>query len=242
METGILEYSVNGKSDRIINGRVFLKELLRANTIVAGSGMARRECYERIGYFPLDMPWAHDWYLWCAFALVSDVCYFAEPMVCYREHNLSITKLLMREKAEDCAAAMVAMPWMVKRKAAELGCRTVVKRCLDAAAGEYVKCITSPRYQTVKMTLAQFADSLSRNASSEAERNWVDARVYAGIGDQYYWAGKARWAKRFYLAGLQKDPWMLRALTKWLLLLLGNLGDEFRKSIRFFRGIKIFSR
>src|SRR5215469_1008235 len=104
MEIGVLDYSVHGKRDRIVNGRVFLKELLRTGTILAASGMARRECYERISYFPLDMPWAHDWYLWCVFALLFDVGYFAEPMVCYRAHDSSITKTLMRENAEDCAA------------------------------------------------------------------------------------------------------------------------------------------
>jgi glycosyltransferase involved in cell wall biosynthesis len=83
--------SVHGNCDRIIDGHVLLNKLLNENTIVAASAMARRECYERISFFPLNMPWAGDWYLWCVFALYFDVGYFAEPMVCYREHDLSMT-------------------------------------------------------------------------------------------------------------------------------------------------------
>jgi hypothetical protein len=190
----------------------------------------------------LNMPWAHDWYLWCVFALVFDVGYFAEPMVCYREHDLSISKSLMRENVENCAAESAAVPWMVRQKADELGCRTVLKTCLNAAAVGYVRSKTVSRYGTTKMTLAQFEESLCRNTPSEAERNWVRARVYAGIGDQFYWAGNPGLARRFYLDGLQKDPWMLQALAKWVLLLLGNVGDDFRRNIRLFRENRILSR
>ena len=36
--------SIHGKRDRIIKGYVLLKELVRGNTIVAASGLVRREC------------------------------------------------------------------------------------------------------------------------------------------------------------------------------------------------------
>jgi glycosyltransferase involved in cell wall biosynthesis len=58
LETGMLEWAINWSDDRIIAGHVLLKELLCGNKIVAASGMARRECYERISFFPLNMPWA----------------------------------------------------------------------------------------------------------------------------------------------------------------------------------------
>src|SRR5688572_8994109 len=79
-ETGILKYSACSDRNRIFTGREFLRKQLRQNMVLAASGLVRRECYEQLGGFPLDMPWAGDWYLWCLFALYYDVAYFAEAM------------------------------------------------------------------------------------------------------------------------------------------------------------------
>jgi len=85
------------------------------------------------------------------------------------------------------------------------------------------------------MTLEQFEESLCRNTANETERNWVRARVYAGIGDRYYSQGEFPLAKQFYLAGLQKDPCMAQVLAKWFFLSLGNPGDYLRRSLRLIR-------
>jgi glycosyltransferase involved in cell wall biosynthesis len=254
IETGLLEWSVYGNRDRIVNGQVLLKKLLRINIIAAASAMARRECYERISFFPLnvvwagvplDLVWGGDWYLWCLFALYSDVGYFAEPMVCYREHNLSMTSILMQGNVENCSAPDVAVPWMIRRKADEAGWRHVSRSCLSAAANEYARSIgTLMRYGTSKwsMSLEQFEESLSRNSPSEMERKWVRARVHAGIGDQYYWRGELQLAKQFYLAGLRKDPWMAKVVAKWFLVSIGDPGAYLRRTIRSFRKGRIAAR
>ena len=236
-ETEILEYSAHGNRDRIIDGRAFLKKLVEYNIVLAAAGMARRECYERISFFPLDMPYAGDWYLWCVFALYFDVGYFAEPMVCYREHDLSMTNNLMQGNIEKCNAEDVAMPWVIKRKAEEAGCRHLSRDCLHAAALEYVRSTASRRYEASSwyMTLKQFEESLCRNTASERERNWVRAQVYAGIADQYYWRKELRLAKQFYLAGLQKDPRMVKVFAKWFLLALGTPGGYLRAALRSLR-------
>jgi glycosyltransferase involved in cell wall biosynthesis len=254
VETGIEGYSVYGSHDQIIDGHVLLKKLLRSNMIVAASAMARRECYEKISFFPIDiawagvslnMVWAGDWYLWCLFALHFDVGYFAEPMVCYRKHDLSMTNILMQGNVENCSAPEVAVPWMIKHKADEAGCRHVSKKCLDAAANEYARSIASSRYGTPQrdsgwnLTLEQFEESLFRNTPIETERNWVRARVYAGMADQYYWQGELNLARHFYLAGLRKDPCMAKILAKSVLLWVGNPGDSLRRSLRSLRLKKV---
>jgi glycosyltransferase involved in cell wall biosynthesis len=241
-ETQILGYSVHGNCDRIIDGRALLKKLFRkGNTIVAASVMARRECYERIGFFPLNMPWTGDWYLWCFFALYFDVGYFSEPMVCYREHDLSMTSSLVQSNIDfDCYAAEgVVMSWAIRRKADEAAWREGSRSCLHKAANQYARCVVPGTYRTSGsfMTLEQFEESLCRNTASEMERNWVRARVYAGIGDRYYSRGELPLAKQFYLAGLQKDPCMAQVLAKWFFLLLGNPGDYVRRSFRLLRQI-----
>ena len=103
--------------------------------------MARREYYEKVSYFiinpvwgnvPIDLIWGGDWYLWCVFALQGDVGYFAEPMICYREHDLSSTSIVTKEKTENCFRAEISVPWKVKAKADEFGYRDISRKCLEA--------------------------------------------------------------------------------------------------------------
>jgi glycosyltransferase involved in cell wall biosynthesis len=67
-ETEIEQWSYHGEQDFIRKGHDFLMRLLQSNCVTAPCGMVRKECYE-IELFPLDMPYAGDWYLWCLFAL-----------------------------------------------------------------------------------------------------------------------------------------------------------------------------
>src|SRR5262249_9321183 len=102
-EMEVLSYSKYRDQDEIVHGHALLRDLLYGNFVLAASVMVRRECYEKISMYPpfvelggakIDMVWAADWYLWCLFALSFDVAYFAEPMVSYREHDLSISSSL----------------------------------------------------------------------------------------------------------------------------------------------------
>jgi len=223
--------SVHGKSDRIFKGRTLLKKLLTWNTIVAASGLVRRECYEKLGLFPLDMPFAGDWYMWCLFAQQFDVAYFAEPMVCYREHEGNMTKKLWNEDASVCCKDDLAVPWAIKQKADEAGSRNISRDCIVVLARTYAKSIATKRYGMSEpaLTLQEFEYSLRRNSTSETERAWLRARVYAGIGNEYYWQGERLLAKQFYERALNADPWMPKVHAKRLLLSLGGPGDALRR-------------
>ena len=248
IETEVVDYSVYGNRDRIINGRVFLKTLLNCNIVLAASVMVRRECYERISLFPLDvaMGWSGDWYLWAVFALLFDVGYFAEPMVCYRHHDLSMTTALTRqENVHICSAGDLAVPWMTRAKANELGIRSVSKDCMRAVAREYVRQCTSKEYQrlnqssTSSISMDQFEESLCQSSESEQERNWIRARVFAGMADTLCLRGDLSSARKFYLAGLRKDPRMANVYAKLLLLLLGKRGDYVLTLLRSFRALAL---
>jgi len=231
-EVGDLDYSFHGVRDRVFDGREFLSKFVRANTIVAASGCVRKECYEKISVFPLDMPWGGDWYLWAIFAFSYDVGYLAEPMVCYREHDLSMTNKLMKEDVTHCSAEDIAMPWIFKRKAAEAGYLQLERNCLDSAAYEYARRIADKRYRaaSVSMNLEQFEQSLCQNATQETERDYVRAMVYSYVADEYYWQGESALARQFYSLALRRSFWMPKTWVKYILLSMGNLGSVLRKS------------
>jgi hypothetical protein len=219
--------------DRIVPGHVLLKKLLPGNFILTASGLVRRECYQRFGAFPLDMPWAGDWFLWCLFALYYDVAYFAEPMVGYRDHALSMTNQLTQGQAEACCLEEIAIPWIIKTKADEAGFRRESRECLRGVADAYARSVARKRFGRPQpaMDLDHFEASLSRNTPNVRVRNWVRARVYAGIGNEYYWQGDIPLAKRFYQTALRMNPLMAGVLAKRLLLALGGSGHGLRTLI-----------
>lgn len=246
-ETGILPHSRYRNQDAIVPGHAFLKELLYNNVVLAPSAMARRECYEKVTLYPLDstfgdkkvdMVWASDWYVWCAFALFYDVAYFAEPMVCYREHDLSITSMITKKETIDqCAAADIAVPWMTRRKAEEAGLKDVARECVRAAANEYARHADGKRYRGAEscMTFEEFEDSLCRSTENESERNWIRARFYAAKGNASFTKEDMAEARKLYLQSLQKDPLRLAVYAR-LFLSLGRHGIYLRRAVRKVRG------
>jgi hypothetical protein len=226
-------WSARGDRDRIVSGHVLLKDLIQGNFVLTPSGMVRRECYDKISFFSLNMPWAGDWYLWCLFALYYDIGYFVEPMLCYREHHaLSMTTKLNRESIEACAAEEISIPWIIWRKAQEAGYFGLAKECLSGIAQTYARVIANERYRDSSiMDFDLLEDSLRQNTGSESERNWLRTRIYASVGNEYYWQGDLASAKQFYQMALKKNPWMVTVQIKWLLLFLGKRGDYLRKSI-----------
>lgn len=239
IETRVLgQYSDREDKDRIIPGHVLLKKLLRGNFVLSPSGMVRRECYDKVSFFPLTMPWAGDWYLWCLFALYYDVGYFADPMLCYREHHdLSMTSKLTRESLEGCVAEEVSIPWIIRKRAIDDGFAKVAKECLNAVAETYGRIIASEHYRESSffMNFGALEESLRQYTSSETEQNHVRARVYERVGNQFYWQGDLASAKRFYQTAIKMDPWIAPVFFKILLLDLGKPGDYLRRTIFSFR-------
>jgi glycosyltransferase involved in cell wall biosynthesis len=239
VETRLLgRYSVRRDHDRIFAGHALLKRLLQSNFVLTPSGMVRRECYDKISLFPLDMPWAGDWYLWCLFALHCDVGYFTEPMVCYREHHpLSMTSKLTREKLDACAAEELAIAWAITRKARDRGNARVAKSCLYGLAHTYARTLASERFRDSSyfMNLERMETSLREYIPCDDVRSWVQARVYAGVANELYWQKDFITAKQFYHAAIKKDPWMLGVNFKRLLLSFGKTGDNLRELISSLR-------
>jgi hypothetical protein len=233
-EMGLLEYARCGNGDWVMPGRRWLRRLLHGNTVLAASGMVRRECYETLGAFPLDMPWAGDWYLWCLFALDHDVAYFDEPMVCYRQHDLSMTTTLTLTKAMACCEEEIAICWEIKRRADRAGRRDVSREALRAVSEIYAKNAASTRFglSSPLLTMQHVEDSLSRSTDSDAERTLVRARTLALMGSEHYWHGDRRAAARCYDAALRIDPLQPSVAVKRALITFGGAGDAFRGTVR----------
>ena len=242
-----IEIQLSDGEDRIIRGHDFVKPLLEGNRILAPTAIVRRECYEQMGAFPtdpvwagerLDFNWAQDWYLWCLFALSYDVGYLAEPMVCYRLHDLSVTSTLTQhESIRRCVAADIAVPWMIKQKADELGLREVSSYCLYGIAKAYGAHLASKQYRssTSTMTLGEFEDSLYRSTKSEPERNWIRARAFEAMGDTLFGRLDLAGARAAYMRALRKDWRIVRVWAKLFFLLLGPVGRYLRRFVIRFR-------
>jgi glycosyltransferase involved in cell wall biosynthesis len=233
LETTVIgRYPGRGTVPRIIPGHLMLKKLFPSNFVLAPSGLVRRECYDRLGGFPLSMPWSGDWYLWCLFALHYDVGYFDEPMVCYRDHSLSMTRKLTQENLQACASEDIAIPWIIRRMAQDAGYGAVATDCLTAIGQTYAKVIASSRYRNLgTITLERFESDLRQNIGCELERDIVRARMYADAANEYYWAGDAARARTFYGAALSADPLMVSVFIKALLLALGRPGAYVRTKL-----------
>lgn len=235
-ETKVLEYSFHGDQDRIFPGHQFAAKLIQANSITAPSVMARAGHFRR-NPFPLDMPWGGDWYLWLVFALESDVGYFAEPMVCYRRHEGSMTSLLMQQDLRACASDDIRIPWMIKKKI-EGGADSVLTRsCLAAIAGEYARRIASRRYRTSTsyMSLSEFEESLAEHSSNPREKTWIRAYTYQSMADRYCWEEEYASARQFYFSAIRQKPFMPKAWIRFLVLSTGSLGIRLRKGLLMFR-------
>ena len=233
-ETGLIASSRCGDRDWVMAGPKWLRRLLHGNNMLAASVMARRACYTELGEYPLDMPWANDWYMWCLFAFDYDVAYFDEPMVCYRQHALSMTTQLTLGQAAACCEEEIQICWSFKQRADRAGRGRLAREALRALSEIYARNATYVRFGRSRpiLTIDQIDDSLCRYTRSEVERKFVRARVFAQMGSAHYWQGDPVAAAACYDAALGIDPLQVAVAVKRSLISLGALGDFFRVRIR----------
>lgn len=242
-ETTLAKYSAVAERDTIFPGREFLKKLTKTNRVIAASGMVRKTVYDKLGAFPLDMPYAGDWYLWCRFALYFDVAYFAEPMVNYRQHELSMTNALMEKDPRVCAREDLSVLWRVTHDASEAHAADVVDWFHESIVAEYVRLITGKKYGVrAPLGLKDFREILQQDAGNEREAAWVRARVYASVADSHFLNGEQAQAAEFYKLALADDPSMTKARMKAILLRMGRVGAALRSVTFGFRRLWTQSR
>lgn len=228
-EAETLGPSIHGTRDAIFKGHSFLKRLIGGNKIASPSVMVRKECYDK-EVFPLDLPYAGDWYLWCLFALHYDVAYLAEPMVNYRFHDANLTDYLVAQQVNRLKEDDIAVRWYFREKARLAGFDSIVRECDNAIVGDYVACILS-REENHRdgLNVAEVEQSVCRHAHRRSERTKICARVYVALGDHYYEQGDFTRTLQYYKSAIKEAPISLYAWVKYIFLQMGVLGKSLRR-------------
>jgi len=223
-------YGGHGATDVIISGHDFLRTLARGNSVPAPSGMARRSCYERISIFPLDLPFAGDWYLWSAFALFMNVAYLAEPMVSYRVHTGNMT-LDFKKRTDALMRDELAVLWRMKSLAESAPAPAVARLYLETIAWYYAThvAVTVSGDRAYGMSVEDFDRSLAEHGPTRADRAFIQSVTYAFLADCHHGNGDDGLARQWYEAALQKRSDDLKTRLKLLLLSGGIAGRLVRQ-------------
>lgn len=230
-ETHILEYSTHGTSDRLFPGRQLFLKLLKGNSVLAAAGMVRRKAYEKVGMFPLDLPFSGDWYLWLKFSLHFDAVYIAEPMVNYRYHQLAMSNALVEKDVSICSRNDLVLLTRICEYVEGLGDDELLMHCVDAVAAYYGDHLASKQYRAGSrstMTVDEFEASLALRPHHDHDSR-IRSRAFAVAADRFYWAGQLQPAREFCRRALREDPRMARVWMKYLLLRAGVVGNYARQ-------------
>jgi glycosyltransferase involved in cell wall biosynthesis len=232
-EAGVAPWSDCGKDDQVWDGLTFLKQLVRFNCIVMSALMVRKECYEKVSLFALDLPHATDWYLWCMFALHYEVAYLAEPMATFRIHEESLTSLFNKDNSPVCLVDELNVLWRIAREAEAVRNVSIRQEC-NAAIAILAAVGREPhplRVQRPGLSEDDFSVLLQRNAKDRKDELDIRARVYMVLGDERYWGGRYSKAAEAYSHALRIRPWSLKTWAKWLLSRTGKVGVWTRREL-----------
>lgn len=238
-ETDVLAYSFHGSRNTIFRGHHFLEKLLAENSVVAASAMARKECYEKVGMFPLDMPYAGDWYLWCLFALYYDVAYFAEPMVCYRFHSQMTTRILKEQDLNILFYDDIEVISRIRNKAKDLGLVSIVDRCDECIVLVFTrKIVHNDNYFTSGcLSIDKYINIMKRYVSDVNVQAKLISQICYCIGDNYYWKGNISNAYEYYKKSTKYKIINKKQVIKLALTILGQYGVFIRNTYTHFNKI-----
>jgi glycosyltransferase involved in cell wall biosynthesis len=234
-ETGILTDYYYGSSDRVFEGREFISTVLRkGGGLLSPSVMVRRDCYQHISMFPLDMPHQGDMYLWFVWALDYDVAYLSEPMVNYRSHDLNMMKDLMSRVPDIVFTDEMNVLWRIRRKAEEKGFRVLRQQVEDLITRKYANaaafCCSGGDDRSVwPISIRQCVDALRANTSTSVEYKRLLGTFYAHIGDKHWMYTAFQSARSNYGLALRENWRMPMAWLKLLLASTGRTGIVLRR-------------
>ena len=225
-------YGDHGAHDVIFNGHDFLRTLANGNSVPAPSGLVRRSCYERISMFPLDMPFAGDWYMWSAFALFTNVGYLADPMVGYRVHTGNMT-LDFKKRVDALVRDELAVLWAMKALAESASLPSIARLYLDRIAWYYATHVgfKVSRNWSHGISTDEFERSLDEHCSNGSERRTIRAMTYAFLADCCHERGDDRSARRWYDEALEQKPRDIKTRVKRLFLKSGSAGRAARRIV-----------
>jgi len=227
VETQVLPYYYYGAADKLFSGKEFILTVLRqGGGLLSPSVMARKECYEKVGLFPLDMPHQGDMFLWFAWALDYNVAYLAEPMVNYRSHDRNMMKHLLARHIEAVFSDEINVLWRIKRKVEEKGLRRLARELEGAIAEKYAR-VTNSEYcadtSPWSMSISECSRSLYEYSRNRLEYRRISALFMERLGDKQWRRYDFRNARSSYRFALVNN-WKLLSVWPRLLLLLLQMG------------------
>lgn len=232
-EIGLATWTNLGEQDQIWEGHTFLMRLIQGNCVVLSAAMVRKECYEKLGMFSLEMPHANDWYLWCLLALHYEVGYVAEPSLYVRMHEESLTSAFNQGGNPLCMIDQLTVLWRVARLA-ELGGVISDRRAFNESIATMAgRALTYGQRGRVMPGLQEtdFESLLHQHVKDTKDEQDVRARVHMVVGDEEYWHNQHKKAGQAYRLALELRPWWIRAWVKYLLLKTGGVGNYIRRVI-----------
>lgn len=221
-----------GAEDAVWRGQDFFDYLLNGNIVPAPAGLARRSAYEATGGFPLDLPFAGDWYMWAAFAHLGDVIYMAEPMVKYRLHPLNMTKTFL-DRAAALVRDEVEVLWRLKALVDNTGNEWLRRRVVRAIAQRYALHVGrwAAENWMYGLTVDSFEQSLQSHDATPRECECIRRETYAALGDGHFEAGRPGPARSAYVRSLSAGSCNPKTLIKLALLGAGTGGARLRRAL-----------
>lgn len=227
-DAGVMKSTAPVEHDAVFKGHAFLLDFeLHSDCVPAPAAIVRRECYDKLSVFPLDLPYCGDWYLWCLFALYYDVGYFADPMVSRRFHDANITNYFRAEGIPKYFYNQLEVPARIGVRAEKEGYRDIVECCHRSLASGYLDQLTPPQPGDpiqASISVEEFNESLPRRAVDPHAQSEIRASVYTRLADHYYEHGEFSQALAFYRRALGEKHSLVAVWVKTLLLRMGRLG------------------
>ncbi|BCS54970.1 glycosyltransferase [Geobacter sp. SVR] len=228
VEKELLQYSVLASHDIVFEGKQLLKRLLHWNPIAAPAAMARKECYTGVSLFPSDLPYAGDWFMWCAFALHYDVGYFAEPMVNYRHHSLSLTNIFKERDLDLLFYNDLAVLSRISSMARQMGNNDIVAQCGQVLLAKCMHRFWGKEGKFHEVKCSEIEEVLNHEELNPYDRERLGIRIYVELADHCYTAFYTREARGFYLNALRKKWLLPEVWLKFAFLCLGSIGRKMR--------------
>jgi GT2 family glycosyltransferase len=220
------------EKDTVMFGHEFLRKLITCNCVDTPGVMVRSRCYREIGLFPVDLPYAADWYMWCRLALDYDVAYLADAMVNYRIHQTNMSHYFW-EHSDALSRDVIEIRWRIRGTAEAAGYRNVARMCDRAITLDYAERIARGLDEnwSFGMSFEEVERSLRQYCSTEAQVDEFRSAICASVGDHWREAGDWAGAQRQYEEVLRRKPINPRVWAKYAFARMGIRGQFVREGM-----------
>jgi glycosyltransferase involved in cell wall biosynthesis len=223
-ECGVNDWSAwPGDVDRTLSGHEVIRRSAYKCAVCAPTGLARKECYLRLGGFPPNLTRCLDYYLWALFAAMYDVGYFAEPMVYYRGHDTNMEKVMAQELPQSYFNEELRVLWVIKNEVEKAGIRGLSSDFKSSLAREYTRRLVAREVKNWRFgrTWHDVTREVRESASNEEEAEEILRQIRAGWrsalatghawhGADFYQAGEYDKAVAEFRSSLALNPWAVK--------------------------------